>query len=1172
MKHRHFSPPEVLESRIAPATIFVGDPNHNDSEYREGPGFGEPGTTDDPTFLTPFVNTATGAAAGDKISLVLGADPDVYYVKLGTGDRMVIFSGGYTNYITGPDGAPLKGDVVAVFQDKPHGAAPLNNEVDADELVGLSLGKNVKIQVSGTVFGDVIANYNPQSGSLGGSAEAPGSANDLLSNPIKLFAANAVKGTIAAGGAIKGIKVTNDVGQIFTGNAANGFTFDLNGTAADGGDILSVAPNAGQKGPAISHVSVGEIGGGSLAGKIQSGAGGAGAAGGKIADITIVADTSGWTLQGGVGGDGAPGRIDGGGGGKISKVLANGLDETQSDPSPNDLIKVAGGAGGKALAGGAAHGGNGGSVSGISIGYETEDGLIRRSVNAVADAVLIAGGAGGDGGIAGAGGKLKNDQVFAAPSLTGNDLIFRGGLGGASTLNGGKAGNGGSIKNADVRNPGNSLDAQASVARVEGGDGGASGAGAADGANGGSVKNANFIAFSVVAAGGDGSLGSSGGKGGKLTNISAEDGFQGVRPVNLTLDAGAGGTGTDQRGGGGGSIKNVFISNADFQTFGINQTGSSGDGGQSRTGTGGKGGSIANLNLTDLDSNLAADTNLLINAGDGGRGGDAPSGGSGGAGGSLKGQNLVSAIDTILTVNGGKGGNAPVTGHGGNGGKIGNFSYVASSTLNGGSGGATFQGGLGGAGGSGGSGGSGGKGGLINSVEALVDGTVLTAGGNGGNGGASGDAGAGGNVKHVALLSRNDAVTVQAGNGGALGATKGNGGSVSSANVLGTTAISILAGNGSFGGKGGNVKTVGVAASDQISGPLNTLTIMGGNGSAAGTVAGKGGSVTSVDGFIALTGLTVVAGGQGGAGSADSANGGSIKEVNFNGGRREAVDATGSEVRIVAGNAGNAASAGHGAKGGSVKGIGIGLNAFDPDPNAPFDPFSIDPLTIIRQIAAGNGGTAAGAGGAGGSINDVRVNADIGVRSGIGFGFSQMGGIFAGSGGTGGVVGTSGSVKNISADAIASIVAGRPENGDTIVARNLASLVTGITLNDTVATIVDGNGKFSNFDTANFVGAVVNPTDPGVPYAPDNPHPHANTFDPNADPAVAEFVDNDASGSFSIGDTTNARTDGFVAAVKYLNAKGINNVRPEALLTVDPFSGAFVFIDLNNLNGQVVVL
>jgi hypothetical protein len=104
--------------------------------------------------------------------------------------------------------------------------------------------------------------------------------------------------------------------------------------------------------------------------------------------------------------------------------------------------------------------------------------------------------------------------------------------------------------------------------------------------------------------------------------------------------------------------------------------------------------------------------------------------------------------------------------------------------------------------------------------------------------------------------------------------------------------------------------------------------------------------------------------------------------------------------------------------------------------------FAIDPRTIIRSIAAGNGGSTGGSGhgGNGGDLENIDVHDDIGARSGEAFGFDTMGGLFAGAGGANtssshspGALdprdGHAGSVLNVTADAIASIVAGRPTVG-----------------------------------------------------------------------------------------------------------------------------------------------
>ena len=85
---------------------------------------------------------------------------------------------------------------------------------------------------------------------------------------------------------------------------------------------------------------------------------------------------------------------------------------------------------------------------------------------------------------------------------------------------------------------------------------------------------------------------------------------------------------------------------------------------------------------------------------------------------------------------------------------------------------------------------------------------------------------------------------------------------------------------------------------------------------------------------------------------------------------------------------------------------------------------------IIQQIVAGNGGNATGLGGVGGnggSVNGINTLGDIGLFDGTTFGVNGMGGIFAGVGGHGEnsvTFGKNGNVTNVTADRIASIVAG----------------------------------------------------------------------------------------------------------------------------------------------------
>jgi hypothetical protein len=412
--------------------------------------------------------------------------------------------------------------------------------------------------------------------------------------------------------------------------------------------------------------------------------------------------------------------------------------------------------------------------------------------------------------------------------------------------------------------------------------------------------------------------------------------------------------------------------------------------------------------------------------------------------------------------------------------------------------------------------------------------------------------------------------------------------------------VTLLGGNGTSGGAGGSIVNVGysravedadlVDADDTLlataaSSPLSAVTITGGNGSGGGKAAGPGGSITDLSGFVGLTGITAITAGQGGAVASKSASGGSIVNVSLFGG-----GGPGAELRIQAGDATEAASAKVGGAGGNILNLGIGVQAFaEPDPLAPpslDNSFAIIPETIVRYIAAGNGGNTGlgtGKGGPGGSVTNLNVHYDIGVRSGEAFGLDTMGGIFTGSGGINTTVahspttldardGHAGSVQGITADAIATIVAGRPVVGSVFTMRNLATKIDNVILYGLEnPTVVDENGTFTNFDSANLIGGVKDPAAVGVPYDPDSDpstppvmHPHANTFDETADPLTTEFIDNDNNDQFSLGDTITDNTDGLIAAIDYIN--NLVSVRAEAVFTV--VNGAPTFIDLNNTNGQ----
>ncbi len=139
--------------------------------------------------------------------------------------------------------------------------------------------------------------------------------------------------------------------------------------------------------------------------------------------------------------------------------------------------------------------------------------------------------------------------------------------------------------------------------------------------------------------------------------------------------------------------------------------------------------------------------------------------------------------------------------------------------------------------------------------------------------------------------------------------------------------------------------------------------------------------------------------------------GGSIARVSVSRGGGQDV-----EFKAAAGDGGSAGPLGRfGGAGGSISAVGI----------ADID----DPQTIIRSFAGGDGGDARVIGGPGGNVTSVAVqDHDIGLRSGVAFGYNAAGGIFAGAGGLAALTdvhGKAGSVRDINANAIASIVAGK---------------------------------------------------------------------------------------------------------------------------------------------------
>ena len=1178
---------ECLETRIAPAAIVyqTGGAGHS---------LGEIDYTDVDSAAEDAVFINTEANPNDPISAVVGPGAigvaDTFYVKMTTGSLLKVFNNtGFQPLISGDiaGNAGITGTLIAFFVDKNQ-----DNEVQLNELTGIALGSNVKAIISGNVDGDVVSNYSDVLGHLGGATDALGDAHDLLKNPLaSVVISGDVTGSVISGGQINKLRVGGSVQQILTGTAANGYTFDFNGALPGGGDQLVVAtPLAKVAGISILNTTVGELN------TLRAGDGGPGGKGGALTTITVLADENGFTLAAGNGGGGTATSINGGAGGAISGVIVNGLDAGDVDETPNALIQILGGHGGDSYIGHPGVGGAGGLVQNVSIGFESVPGKaqLQRSVTPLNDAVLVQGGGGGAGKVGGAGGALKTITVFAAPTGAGNDLDLFGGLGGATQLANlaAKSGAGGSVLGVTVLNPSTDAGAHVSKVIVDAGDGGATTVGGSGGL-GGAVTTANLTGFQIQVHGGDGADGQKlGGNGGALTGLTLPSGADGVRAERVILDAGHGGNSSLGRGGKGANISGVTLVDADLIALTINEVGAA-NGGNSHVGAGGVGGAVANLDITEFDTGNAGVA--LIRAGDGGDGGNGTAaGGNGGAAGALS-AGRISGVQLDLTATGGVGGDATLKGAGGKGGAVIGLSFFSQKQSGGTEVTATITGGQGGNGLVTGAGGAGGEIRTANvrlghvqrvlvggAPTALVDGgDALVSGGLGGSAQA-GAAGAGGAVTGSTVVSFAGAVTVAGANAG-TGAKAGAGGRLDNVAVEVGTDVTLTSGNGSGGGAGGLINNIGFTRAEQLldltgtltapagSAPLGSINVTAGNGSGSGALAGNGGTVNDVSGFVGLSGTTLITAGTGGTVATRSANGGSVTHVSLFGG-----GGAGVEVRIRAGDALAAANAKVGGLGGSVIDVGLGVNPYNnANPSDPDNVFALDPATLIRSIAAGNGGDTSlvtGKGGKGGDVRNVNTHHDIGLRSGVGFGFATMGGIFAGAGGINTTIthtaatfstkdGAAGSVLQVTPDAIASIVAGRLNTGDVVTVRNFATRVDDIVLNGlNNPTIVDANGTYTNFTTANLIGGVVAPTAVGAAYP--TAHPHANTFDV----ANGEFTDNDASGAFSVGDAITAQTDGFVAAISFIN--NLANVRPEALLTI--LGGAPTFIDLNNTNGQAV--
>lgn len=1004
---------EPLESRIAPATLLVG---HLD----------EPGTTDYDganagAAVEPlFFHTNVGGGSVDTTA-VGGADPNTYYIKLKSGDQIQQFGqGGFTPLIT-----VTKGTLVAFFVDST--TTGVLNQVDPGELSGISLGNGAAFTLNSDLDGSVLSNYDDAANkivmtNLVGPKQSIGG----------IETGGSITGGIYAGGKISKVKINGSVTEIFTGLAANGVGFDLLRGAGNGGDgVLAITAAAGEAGGDISSVEVRSLT------SLVAGGGGVGGKGGNVKDVKVFADDNTVAIRGGDGGASNLGK-SGGKGGDVMNVFVSGV----ADVIP-DFVQILGGGGGGAALNTGGKGGDGGKITNVFVGYDAVNGKPVASTGLLSNVVEIGGGAGGSAKMGGKGGTLLNVKVLTQTvDLLGNpfsiapyETSIHGGDGGAANdATGGTGGIGGKVDQVEVVNQ-NSDVSIAGHLFIGGGNGGLTNVNA-KGTDGGNVTGVSVLAFNADVFAGDASGGISGGKGGSLTNVSFLT--QDIILANaINVAAGTGGDASNGKAGKGGDVKTLKIMNSNLKTLTVNAPGSfGGNGGVSTKGKGGDGGMVSDVDIIDDGNGTGPEFRgeFILRSGNGGNGDK-----GGGKGGEVN-KITFFAQDLGVDFAAGMGGTATVDGSGGNGGKLTAVNVTADGLFNGVQVNGVVKSGQGGAGLGKGKGGAGGD---LSFVNLNVDGNITVTGADGGAGTATSAGGQGGSLIAVGAFARDGAGILAAGNGGA-GGKLAKGGSIAGTKtqlvgLRAATSLTITAGNGAAGGEGGSISGLAFgSASDSLRPtPTGNILIQAGDGSFAGKIAGKGGSIFNVSGnpSSGLNTTTKFLAGKGATGVSKGGDGGSIYEVLLSGagdddeilGIDDPSNFNSVEITFQAGDAGDAATATKGAKGGFIKNLSIN---------------NLDPNALLKSVAAGNGGLAdpaKGTGGEGGTIDGVRViggtdlrtletlSADIGYRSGKVYGFTSMGGLFAGVAGAGLKAGLAGSVRNISADSIAAIVAGRED-------------------------------------------------------------------------------------------------------------------------------------------------
>ncbi len=1067
---------EPLEARIAPTGLTALANNTNSSS--------------DPNYVTYNTQPTADHLGFVKASTYLGASApaNLYAIKMtgdnsGNGDKLLIFNGTTGFNPNFPSIQAVDKTLIAFFQDT-NG----DGQVQANELVGLSLTKKSAVSVFGNVNGDIVTNLSKDGTTVNlTSVGKPGFAIASLN-----IAGN-VNGNILAGGNINSAIIGGNVGYILAGTATNNVAYNFSGVAgATTGTISEGAFPLLKPGASISNLSVTSITPGH---SIHAGDGGLGAVGGDVSAVTVTNDTGAFNIIAGNGGFGNS-TYKGGAGGNIAAVTIEGVADTFN----NQLISLHAGNGGE---NDVFRGGTGGSVTGVATSFDNFDttgGTGSLSADLLTQNILVHAGDGGTGLRGGRGGDVSGSSIYSAAPDDGvvsaaganAEIQVVAGHGGLPAVSGqGHGGAGGNVSQVFAEDLDANADGFTSSVLVQGGDGGA-------GRGGGTLTGITLLGSRLVVNAGNGADGvgtSAGGTGGSLSTIVV-DSLTNLLTHQLTLNAGSGGSSQQSSGGLGGNVDTVTMLDSDLSLLSIND-GNHANGGVGSGGTGGAGGTVSNIQITNSDMG-GQFANVTVRSG---IGGDGHTGG--GTGGDISNFQMF-GVNFKYAVTAGYGGQSDA-GAGGAGGNlnavgvssVGNIDTVAVGTSlasvlnNTPNENYTAETGVATAGVGGNGANGGGAGGSLTTVDLRASYDLTLQAGYGGTGGA-GAGGDGGSITSSAGVSLGGSFTATAGFGAGVGNSPTNGGNIASVIASAQANIAMTAGHGGSGGTGGNITGsgttpnplyvnpvfTGVSEVDQTTSNFGNVTITAGAGSSAGGVAGAGGSVTVFTGSIGLGGSgdltsfgthqTSITAGAGGGGNGDTASGagGSVSQIQLTGSNSDL--GSGQTLTIDGGAAGQATAAKRGAAGGDVSNATI---------------YNLDTGTVIQHIAAGDGANAVKKGGAGGSISEIHVGrpgdtvADIGIRSGVAYGYGPgfAGGLFAGVGGTGSkLTGVNGDVTDITANAISSIVAGK---GSTI---HLVNNVDGVILEGSVATAANADGSFTNFDTANLIGSVQNPAAAGA--------------------------------------------------------------------------------------------